>query len=154
VEYERRHRDAREVGPRIREELELEERGRDVGIGGAALVTRERADLVAARVGNDQPGEHLGRERPVDPREVDERAARRLRQVVARYEAAEEHDTVDHFGRLAREPGGVDRRARAGEHRHGLPGARLDDGPERARVELDRCGRGKVAIESPAPRRS
>ena len=82
MEHERGHRHAREKGPRVAVQLELEEGRREFGVGGMALVPAERSDLVAARVRDDQPGEHLRGERPVRPHEVDDRATRRVGQVV------------------------------------------------------------------------
>ena len=84
--------------PRVAVELELEERRCRVGFAGVTLVPAEGSDLVAARVRNDEAGEHLRRERPVEADEVDERTAGRFGQVVARDEASEEDDLPDELG--------------------------------------------------------
>ena len=90
------------------------------------LVAAERGDLVAARMRDDQAGEHLGRERPVHADEVDDRPPRCLGQIVSRHEAPEEHDLPDELRRASSEARRNDGRARAREHGRRLVAARVD----------------------------
>ena len=53
-------------------QVELEERGGHLGVGGEPLVPAEPVDLVPAAVRREQAGQHLRSERPVRPDEVDE----------------------------------------------------------------------------------
>ena len=55
VEHERRHRDAREVRPRIGRQLELEERRGGLGVRSAPEMAPDRGDLVAARMRDEEP---------------------------------------------------------------------------------------------------
>ena len=126
VKHERRRRHAREERPGIGREVELEERGGDVGVRRVALVAAERLDLLAAPARHEQAGEHLRGEHPVHAREVDERASRRIGDVVARRVAAEEDDLAHALRRFGREPGGREPGARAREQRRRPVGARVE----------------------------
>ncbi len=140
VEHERRGLDGREVSACVRRQVELEERPCHVRRRRVALVPAHRLDRAAVRLGQDQAGEHLGRERPVRPHEVDDGAPRRLGHVRPRGIAPEEDEPLDALGRDARESGGCDAGAGAREERHAVPAARVDHGGERAHLRLDgRC---------------
>ena len=149
MEDERGRRDPRQDGPGIRGEIELEEGGGDVGVGGMALVATERLDLVAGCTRDEEPGEHLRRQHPVDAREVDEGAAGRLRDVVARGVAAEEHDPVDPLGRAAREASRRQARAGAREQRRRALRAGVEHGLELLRLRLGRRGRCEGPLGQP-----
>ncbi len=93
VEHERRHRQLRQEGAASRTSGRARgRRPRPPPWPSAADSGRARRSRRRSPCGISQPGEHLRRERPVRPHEVDERAARRIRDVVARDVAAEEDD--------------------------------------------------------------
>ena len=119
------------------------------------LVPAERSDLVAARMRDDQAGEHLGRERPVDADEVDDRPPRRFGQIVSRYEAPEEHDLPDDAP--ARVPRGSPSRRPSTSTRTRSPAppphASITERSVRVSRSMD-AGPGRTRSERPEPSRS
>ena len=55
VENQRRHRDAREVRPRVGRQLELEERCGGLGVRSTPEMAPDRGNLVAARMRDEEP---------------------------------------------------------------------------------------------------
>ena len=137
VQDEGRRLDVGEEFARVRRQIEVEERRRDLGRRRVPVVPAQRLDRVAVGPREHQPGQHLGRERPVRPDEVDQRAARRLRDVRPRDVAPEEDEFLHPLGREAREPGGRHAGARAGEQRDPALAARVEHRGEDTRLRLD-----------------
>ena len=77
VQDEGRSRDERKHGTGVGREVVLERRGRHVGVRRESHVAAERRDLDTARAGDEEPREHLRRQRPVDTDEVGDGATRR-----------------------------------------------------------------------------
>ena len=149
MEHERRHRQRGEEWPEIGSEVELEERCGHVGVRRAALVPADRVDLRTVTARKEESGEHLRRERPVRPHEVDERAACGLRDVVARRIAAEEDQLPYTLRLVAAEERGREAGAGAGEEDGGLVSARVDHRSEGARFGVERRRRGQAPIREP-----
>ena len=150
MQDERGRRHLRQELTLVRGQVELEERGRHVGLGRPALVGAERGDLVAARMRGEEAGEHLRREQPVRPDEVDQRVAGRVGDVIARRIAAEVDDFADPLGVIPREPRGGETGARAREDDRRLVAALVEDGAERPGLGLDRRRRCVAVREADA----
>ncbi len=115
------------------------------------LVAAERLDLVAATARDEEAREHLGGQQPIHAREVDERTACRLGDVVAGGVAAEEDDLLNALGHLGREAGGGEAGTRACEERRWPVGARVQHGCELRGLVL-RGGRAlEHAVGEPDP---
>jgi hypothetical protein len=149
VEHEGGRGHALHERPRVRGEVQLEERRGDVGVRRVPLVAAQRVDRLTVGPRHEQPGQHLRRERPVRPHEVDQRALRRDGDVRAGEVAPEEHELGDPLRRRARQAERREARARAGEDRGGLVPARVEDGRERTRLRLDRRHKGVIALRQP-----
>ncbi len=146
MHHERRHRHLREERARVGRQLELEERRRSARLRGVPQLLRDAVDLLAASVRDEEAGEHLRRESPVQARELDERSPRRVRDVLPRDVAREEHDLADEGGSRAREAHGRLARTRAREHDPGLSSGRLEHARQRPCLRLDRRRGRQLAI--------
>ena len=100
---------------------------------------------------DEEPGEHLRGERPVQPRELHQRATRDVRHVPPGHVAAEEDDLAYTLWRSAREARRREARARAREDRRRLFAARVEHGSECARLRLRRR-RGRRGLGRRVPR--
>ncbi len=149
VQHEGRCRHRGQVGARVGGQVELEERRGDVRAGSMALSATQGLDLLPAAARHEQPREHLRSEGPVRGDEVDERPARRVRDVVTRGVPAEVDDLADTAGLGAREPRRGESRARAGEERDGLVAARGRDRGELGGLALGRRGAFERAVGEP-----
>ena len=145
VQHERRHRHLGQELPSVRGQIELEKLRSHTCVSRVPLVAAEGGDLVAAAMRNDEAGEHLRRERPVRANEVDERAARHVRDVVPSGVPAEEDDLAHELRVAARVARSGEAGARAGEHESRLHAHGVVDGRQRSHVELDR-GLVKLAV--------
>ena len=149
MEHERGHGDVREDRAQVGGQVELEEDRRRLGRGRLALDARVLLHLVAARVRIEEAREHLRSEAPVDPRELDERLAHRIGNVVARGVGSEVDELLD-LERVAHgELGGGEAAAAAGED-GGAAADGVDHRFELAALGLDRRPRLEQPIAEPA----
>ena len=151
MEHECRRRHPRKDRACVLDEVELEERGSHVRLGGAALVAAERLDLLSAGSWNEQPCKHLRGEHPVGPHEVDERVARGRRDVVTRGVAAEEDEPVHTLGKLARKARCREAGARGREDRGPPAAAGLEHRRELTCLGLGRRRGGERAVGHARP---
>ena len=120
----------REHCARVGREVVLERGRRHIGVRRESHVAAEGRDLDAARVWDEEPCQHLRRQRPVDADEVDDRATRCIRDVVPGRVAAEEDELAHPLGEVAREARHREPRAGAAEERGRPAAAGIEDRPE------------------------